>query len=250
MNKTPKIWPTVGLVFCLALSGCATLEGEDYDTYDPWEGFNRTSYEVSDAVDRTVLVPVARVYKKVTPDWLESGIGNVFLNVRTISSSANGFLQGKPESGFTDLGRILINTTVGIGGFFDVATPWGLRFQNEDLGQTLAVWGVTKSRYIYVPFMGPTTLRDLPSNFINSYIPRALFGSDYHWSLSALDVVNTRAQLLSASAVRDASALDPYAFTRDAYFQRRKFLIYDGDPPIEDFFDDFGDDDFEDDEDF
>lgn len=231
------------------LAGCASLEGDDYATYDPWEGFNRNSYEVSDAVDRAVLVPVAQGYKSVTPDWVESGIGNMFLNLRTVTSSANGFLQGKPKSGFTDLGRIVVNSTIGLAGFFDVASQWGWRYQNEDLGQTLAVWGMTKSRYVYIPFMGPTTLRDLPSNIINSYVPRLILGNDYHWAISAVDVVNTRAQLLSASRVRDASAIDPYAFTKDAYFQRRKFLIYDGDPPIEDFFDDFGDDDWED-EDF
>ena len=228
----------------MVLSGCASLEGDDYGTYDPWEGFNRDSYAVSDAVDRAVLVPVAKGYKQVTPDWLEAGIGNMFLNLRTVTSSANGFLQGKPRSGFIDLGRILVNSTIGIGGFFDVASGWGWRYQNEDLGQTLAVWGMKNSRYFYIPFMGPTTLRDLPSNVINSYVPRLILGSDYHWAISVVDVVNTRAQLLSATRVRDASALDPYAFTRDAYFQRRKFLIYDGDPPIEDFFADFGDEDF------
>ena len=219
--------------------GCGAIPTDDFEVYDPLEEFNRTSYEISDSVDRAVLTPVARGYQAVVPDWLELGISNVFQNLRTIPSSINGFLQGKPARGGTDFARVVVNSTVGIGGFFDVASKWGLEYQNEDFGQTLAVWGVKKTRYIYVPMMGPTTLRDLPSTIVRGYVPRLIFGSDYHWGISVLDVVNTRAQLLSASDVRDASALDPYAFTRDAYFQRRKFLIYDGDPPLDDFFDEF-----------
>jgi phospholipid-binding lipoprotein MlaA len=234
----------LGLVGLLA--GCVSLEGDDYAVFDPHENANRRSYAVTDAVDRTVLVPVARGYQAVLPDWTERGIANIFQNFRTISSSANGFLQGKPKSGGIDFARLLINSTIGIGGFFDVASRWDLPYQEEDLGQTLAVWGVTKSRYIYVPFLGPSTLRDLPSDLIHSYLPRLLLGDTYNWGVSGFGVVSGRAEVLSASDIRDASALDPYSFTRDAYVQRRKFLIYDGDPPLDDLFDDFGEEDFDD----
>ena len=121
----------------------------------------------------------------------------------------------------------------------------------EDFGQTLAVWGVKKSRYVFIPFVGPSTIRDIPSTVVRSYLPRLILGHEYHWSISGLDIVSAREDLLGASNVRDASALDPYAFTRDAYFQRRKFLIYDGDPPMDDFFDDFDeefDEEFDEDE--
>jgi phospholipid-binding lipoprotein MlaA len=230
------------LCACLLTTGCASLEGDDYAVFDPYEDANRTSYDVTDKVDSTVLQPVARGYQTITPNWLQSGVLNIFENLRTIASSANGFLQGKPGAGSTDFARLVINSTIGIGGFFDVASRWNLRYQNEDFGQTLAVWGVKKSRYVYIPFVGPSTVRDVPSTIIRSYLPRLILGYEYHLAISALDIVSAREDLLAASDARDASALDPYAFTRDAYFQRRKFLIYDGDPPMDDFFDDFDED--------
>jgi len=207
--------------------------------FDRSEGFNRASYGLSDRVDRAALLPVAKGYDKVAPGWLQTGVLNIFENLRTVGSSINGFLQAKPKSGATDLARLLINSSIGVGGFFDVASRWDLRFQQEDFGQTLAVWGVARSRYIYVPFLGPSTWRDLPSTFIRSATPRLILGSQYHWAMSGLDVVSTREDLIASTRVRDASALDPYAFTRDAYYQRRKYLIYDGDPPLDDFFDEF-----------
>ena len=227
------------LSLCFAVSACTTLEGHDYGVYDPYESANRTSYSATDRVDKAVLLPVAKGYDKVTPSWLKRGVLNVFLNLRTIGSSINGFLQGKAAAGSTDLARVLVNSTLGVAGFFDVAGRWGLQYQEEDFGQTLAVWGVTRSRYVYVPLLGPSTWRDLPSNIVRSAIPRIILGSDYHWGVSVVDIVSARADLISATQVRDASALDPYAFTRDAYYQRRKYLIFDGDPPVEDFFDDF-----------
>lgn len=231
---------------CVCLSACSSLGGKEYAVYDPGEELNRRTYDVMDRIDRAAVVPVARGYQAITPDWLERGVNNVFVNVRTISSSVNGFLQAKPESGFTDLSRILVNSTLGVGGFFDVATRMDLRYQQEDFGQTLAVWGWRRSRYVYVPFLGPSTWRDLPSTLVRSAMPRLIVGPDYHWGYSGLDAVATRADLLSATEVRDAAAIDPYAFTRDAYFQRRKFQIYDGAPPLDDFFDEF--DEFEDQE--
>ena len=227
----------------MLLCGCAPLQGPDYGAHDHAEGLNRASYAFTDAIDRAIVAPTARGYRWITPDWLERGIANVFLNMRHLPSAANGFLQGKPKAGGTDLARLAINTTVGIGGFFDVASRWDLRFQEEDFGQTLAVWGVKNSRYVFVPFLGPTTVRDLPSVVVRSLTPRLIVGSDYHWGWSALDLISVRAEALSASDVRDASALDPYAFTRDAYYQRRKFLIFDGDLPEDDLFDEFDDED-------
>jgi phospholipid-binding lipoprotein MlaA len=239
-----QFWLCIAAV--VVLSGCASLQGDDFAVYDENERFNRGSYNISDGVDRNFLVPVARGYQKVIPDFVEQRISNVFANLRTLASSANGFLQGRPGSGGEDLGRFVVNSTIGLGGLFDPAGDVGLRYQEEDFGQTLAVWGWRKSRFIYIPFLGPSTLRDLPSTVIRGYIPRLIIGSDYPWAASVLDLVNSRARLLSTTDMRDTSALDPYTFTRDAYVQRRKYLIYDGDPPIEDLFDEF--DDFGDDE--
>jgi len=229
------------LSLCL-LGGCSTLSGPEYAVFDEVERANRISYDVTDSVDRVAIAPLARGYKKITPNWLERGVSNFFLNLRTLDSSVNGFLQGKVSAGSTDFARLLINSTVGVGGFFDVAGHWGLRYQDEDFGQTLAVWGYRRSRYIFVPFLGPTTVRDLPSTLVRSATPRLVFGADYRIGYSALDLLSVRADTLGATEARDSSALDPYAFTRDAFYQRRKFQILDGELPDEDLFDEFEED--------
>lgn len=230
-------------VMCGAcMAGCASLEGPEHGVYDPYEGFNRGSYGFSDWVDRNALVPVARGYVKVTPKWFRSGISNFFLNLTTVDSALNGFLQGKPKAGATDMARVIINTTVGIGGLIDVASQAGLQYQEEDLGQTLATAGIERTRFLYIPLRGPSALRDVPGTAIRSAIPRLLLGGAYRWWIGGIDILNTRAEVLALTDTRDTTALDPYAFTREAYYQRRKFLIYDGDPPVDDFFDEFDED--------
>ena len=235
-----------GVAALLALqAACASLDGPDYGVYDPSEGFNRQSYELSEAVDERALAPIARGYRSIAPDLLETGISNFFKNIRSLDSSANGFLQGKPKRGAIDSLRFILNTTVGLGGLFDVATPAGLYHQEEDFGQTLAVWGWKKSRYVYVPLVGPSTVRDLPVLVMRSILPRLILGDAHNLGISGLDVLSARAGALDLTETRDASALDAYVFTREAYVQRREFLIFDGDPPLDDFDDFF--DEFEDD---
>jgi phospholipid-binding lipoprotein MlaA len=222
------------------MCGCASLEGPQFGVYDPYESVNRPSFKVSDWVDRNAFAPVARGYQKVTPGWFHLGVGNVFSNLREIDSAVNALLQGKPRAAGTDLMRIVINSTLGLGGLFDAATRNGYRSSEEDLGQTLAVAGITRTRFWYVPIVGPTSNRDAPTAVIRAALPRLILGSAYRWWMSGIDLLNTRAELLVATDVRDATALDPYAFTREAYYQRRKFVIFDGDPPIDDsFFDEF-----------
>jgi phospholipid-binding lipoprotein MlaA len=229
----------------LGLTGCATLEGPEYAMYDTAERANRKSYEITDAIDKAVLVPVARGYERVIPDFVRTGVTNFFANLRGLNSAVNGYLQGKPSSGTIELVRFLMNSTLGLAGLVDVAAIAGLRQQDEDFGQTLAVWGYTRSRYVYVPFFGPSTIRDLPDLVIRGFFPRVILGSDYDIAVASLDVLNTRANTLGATDARDAGAIDPYAFTRDAYFQLRKFNAYDGDPPMDEF-DEFFDDEWED----
>ena len=239
----------LGTLLIVGLSvGCASRGAQDFAPDDPMEDLNRRSYAVSDWVDRNALVPVARGYTNITPSWWRTGVGNVFANLRGLDSSANGFLQGKPGKGATDFARFLINSTMGVAGIFDVAQHAGLQPGQEDFGQTLAVWGVKQTRYVYIPFLGPSTVRDLPSVAISSFMPRLILGKHYNAWLGGADVINARAQALTLTDTRDASALDPYTFTREAYYQRRKFLIYDGDPPADDFFDEGFDDEFADDE--
>jgi phospholipid-binding lipoprotein MlaA len=227
--------------FAVVLSACASLEGPDYGVYDTSEGLNRSSYRFTDRLDRAIIVPVANAYQALLPDFVETGIANFFRNLRDLDSALNGFLQGKPKRGATDVARFVLNSTIGLGGLFDVATSADLRSQEEDLGQTLAVWGWKNSRYIYVPFLGPATIRDLPSLTIRGYVPRLVVGSGYSFWLGGLDLLNTRANALTLTDARDVSALDPYAFTREAYYQRRKYLIFDGDldEETDDFFDEF-----------
>ena len=242
-RKTSKrgAWRAAALSAALLLHlGCASLEGPDYGVYDANPELNRASFQFSENLDRTLIAPSARAYQNALPDPLETGVANFFANLRSVDSSLNGFLQGKPKSGGTDLARFVMNSTVGIGGLFDVATRAGLRDQQEDLGQTLAVWGWRKSRYLYVPFVGPSTLRDLPALALTVVAPRLLLGPHFELWLAGVGLLSARADALVLTDARDAAALDPYAFTREAYHQRREFLIHDGDPPLDDF-DDFFD---------
>ncbi|MCY4213690.1 MAG: VacJ family lipoprotein [Gammaproteobacteria bacterium] len=233
-----RILATAGIL--VLQTACAGLEGSDHGAYDRAPGFNRASFELSEALDNKLLEPVARGYLDLVPRPVEAGVVNFFANLRTVDSSINGFLQGKPKRGGTDMMRLLLNSTVGVAGLFDVATPAGFAAQNEDFGQTLAVWGWRNSRYVYVPLVGPSTLRDLPSMAIRAFAPRLLVGGGYPIWASGIDVLATRADALALTDARDAAALDRYAFTREAYYQRRQFQIFDGDPPLDDF-DDFFD---------
>ena len=233
-------WRIAALAAALLLQlGCAGLTGPDYGVYDANPELNAASFRLSEDVDRTLVAPAARTYQSILPDPLEVGVANFFANLRSVDSSINGFLQGKPKRGGTDLARFVMNSTVGVGGLFDVAARAGLQDQQEDLGQTLAVWGWRKSRYIYVPLVGPSTLRDLPSLALGALGPRLLLGSRHELWMTGLGLLSTRAEALVLTDTRDAAALAPYAFTREAYPKRRKFLIYDGDPPLDDFEDFF-----------
>ena len=223
-------------------SGCVSVGEDKYQVHDPAEGFNRSIYNLSDGLDKRLLTPVARVYKSATPSWFRSSVSNASGNLIEIDSSINSFLQGKPKAGFNDLSRVVINSTIGIGGLIDVASNVGIDFQEEDLGQTLATAGWNRSAYFYVPVAGPSNARDLPGMAFRSVLPRLILGNSYTWWIGGIVMLNSRAEALSLTDARDTTALDPYAFTREAYYQRRKFLIFDGEPPIDDFFDDFEED--------
>lgn len=235
--------PVKALALAAALllqAACASLEGPDYGVYDKAPEFNRASFELSETLDNNLFEPLAHGYQGLVPDPIETGLLNFFTNLRTVNSGINGFLQGKPKSGGTDMMRLLVNSTVGVAGLFDVATSAGFPAQGEDFGQTLAVWGWRNSRYVYVPLVGPSTIRDLPSMAIRAFTPRLLLGGTYQLWMGGVDLVATRADALALTDARDAAALDPYAFTREAYYQRRKFQIFDGEPPLDEF-DDFFD---------
>lgn len=234
------------LVIAVLVSGCAATPGKTTQE-DHWEGMNRGVYKFNDALDRAALKPVAKGYKKITPDWMRTGIGNFFSNLGYPSTFINQFLQGKAVLGLRDTARFLVNSTIGLVGFLDVATPMGLEKNDEDFGQTLAVWGVGSGPYLTLPLFGPSTMRDAPSRVVEFFLdPLDLADIPWEaeWGKTALHAIHARTDLLPLDATLQR-AFDPYAFVRDAWLQRREYVIYDGNPPPEEFDEPFHED-FED----
>ncbi len=207
---------------------------EQNNARDPLEGFNRAMYTFNDKLDRYVLKPLAKGYYAITPAPVSKSISNFFSNLHDPGIMLNNLLQGKPKQAASDLGRVLVNSTIGIAGLFDVATRMGLEKHNEDFGQTLAKWGVGDGAYLVLPFFGPSNLRDgasLPVDW-ETYPPNHMEEQSTRSKLLLVEVVDRRAQLLDASDILEqAAGRDPYIFVREAYRQRRRSLIYDGNPP-------------------
>jgi phospholipid-binding lipoprotein MlaA len=213
------------------LGGCATAKNPT----DPLEPFNRGVYEFNETVDKYVLKPVAQGYQFVLPQPVRMYVGNFFSNINDVTVLANNVLQGKFINALDDFARIVINTTLGLLGFLDIASEAGIAKQNEDFGQTLGVWGVADGPFIMLPFFGPSTARDTVGR-VGDYFTDVVTYVDPTGTRNiyrGTRIVDTRAQLLDASKVFDAAALDPYEFLRDAYLQRRRNLIYDGKPPAD-----------------
>ena len=226
--------------FCAALlislSGPAVAASDA----DPLEPINRVTFTFNDYLDRYLLKPVAKGYRKVTPDFAERGISNFFDNLGEPWNILNNLLQGKPGDAGSDSLRLLVNTTVGLFGFIDIGSRIGLERHDEDLGQTLGVWGVDSGPYLVLPLLGPSTVRDgiarIPSIYISA--TDEVDHDRTRYSLRALDVVSFRADLLDKERI---IAGDRYTFIRDAFLQNRKFKVNDGkneNPFANDGFDD------------
>ena len=216
----------VGVLLAGMLGGCATQGNKD-----PLEPMNRGIYKFNDTVDKAAIKPVAGAYKAVIPSPVRTGVNNFFNNLGTFVTLINNLLQFKLDKAMTDAGRLAINSTFGIAGLIDVASMDGVEKNNEDFGQTLAYWGWENSTYIVLPFLGPSTLRDTGGLVVDS----AVFDPIYYVedvparnSALALKFVDRRSQYLPASDLLDEAALDPYAFMRDAYMQRRNSQVHDG----------------------
>ncbi|MCS0591179.1 VacJ family lipoprotein [Massilia norwichensis] len=210
------------------LSGCASTVT---NPRDPFEKFNRAVFSFNDAVDRTALKPAATAYKNVTPDFVQTGVNNFFGNLSDLWSSVNNFAQLKGQDGLNDFTRFAVNSTLGLAGVLDIATPAGLRKHNEDLGQTLGYWGVPSGPYLMLPLLGPSTVRDtaaLPGDFWGDPWDHV---NDIPWRNSgiALRAVDQRASVLDASNLLEDAALDRYEFIRDGYLQRRSSKVLDTD---------------------
>ncbi len=248
------------LLACALLSaGCATVRtggGENHDAaaadigadpVDPNERINRQFYNFTDMVDRTLLAPVADAYIRYVPDPMQRSIGNFYDNLAYPNVILNGFLQGKVRQGFQDSLRFAVNTTIGLGGLFDMATPMGLPQHDEDFGQTLGVWGVTTGSYLFVPLVGPSSYRDAPGIPVSAFSNLLFYAGSVASTavvapVTVLGIIDKRARLSGPMRIRDQAALDPYLFVREGFLQQRKHLIYDGAPPPESY-DDFLDED-------
>lgn len=226
----------------LMLGGCASTPGPRAKS-DPWEPMNRSVYKFNDAVDRAVLKPTAKAYVKVTPQPVRTGVANFFQNLSTPTTIVNSLLQGKFAGAGQDTLRFLINTTLGWGGVFDVASGASLPIHNEDSGQTLGRWGVPAGPYLVLPLLGPASLRDAPARIADDFTrPLHWYHQDTaRWGSVALNALDTRARFLPLEETL-AQTYDPYAFIRDAYLEQRRFQVYDGNPPEEPIEDESGED--------
>jgi phospholipid-binding lipoprotein MlaA len=199
------------------------------DDHDPWEGFNRAIFTFNDGVDRWVLEPVAKGYDVVVPDPLERCISNFFQNLRVPINSVNGFLQGKPVNGLSDVGRFTVNTTIGLAGFLDPASYFGLERHDEDFGQTLGVWGVPQGPYLMLPLLGPSTIRDTGGLVADSAMTPTWYFLDTAVTIGSrvFETVNARSLVLEDVKHAREASFDFYGFVRNGYLQRRASLVRD-----------------------
>jgi phospholipid-binding lipoprotein MlaA len=225
------------MLAALLAAGCASQPAKLTDPgRDPWEPFNRKVHAFNDKVDRAILKPVARGYDAVMPDAPQRGVRNFFHNLAFPVTFLNLILQGKVDDSLTATGRFLVNSTIGLLGFFDVATREDIADFDEDFGQTLAVWGWKDSRYLVVPLLGPSTVRDLggrPADVLVSPVAY-LAREESEYRPLIVDIISLRASLLPFDEEIEA-AKDGYVLVRDVYLQNREFRIYDGEPPAPDY---------------
>ncbi len=232
-----RAYARFGVVSLALLGGCASTNN---NPQDPLEPMNRAIYSFNDGVDKVLMKPVAEVYREVLPQFARTGVSNFFANINDVLIALNNLLQGKLPNAVSDVGRVVVNTTVGILGLFDVATEIGLEKHNEDFGQTLGYWGVSTGPYLVLPFFGPSNVRDGLGRMVDHQTDPITYvdPSRDRNQLWLARIVSTRAGLLDASNIMETAALDPYEFLRDAYLQRRRNLVYDGNPPPEKYDDD------------
>lgn len=225
----------VGLLLGVSLlAGCAS--GPNANPHDPMEPFNRGVYQFNDAVDTAVLKPVATAYRDLTPRLIRRGIGNFFGNLQDAWSAVNSALQLNGPATSDNMGRFMVNSLVGVGGLFDVASDLGIPKQTKDFGLTLGHWGVGPGPYLVLPVLGPSTLRDTAALPVDSQgdMVGGLTHVPTRNATMAVRIVDQREGLLKATEMLDRIALDKYSFVRDAYLQRRRSAVYDGNPPEED----------------
>ncbi len=220
--------PTLALT-CALLVGCAAAPSR----VDPFEPWNRAMYSVHEVVDGNVIKPIAEAYVKTTPEPVRTGVSNFFGNIDDFFTGINNALQGRKERAGDDFGRVLLNSTFGIVGIFDLASMMGIAKDSNDFGITFGKWGAPQGPYLFIPLFGPTTVRDGTGWLVRlytgpiGYLPNVPLRN----SLYGLGYLDTRAQLLGAESVLDTAALDKYRYLRNAYLKARRYKVYDGKPP-------------------
>ncbi len=230
----------VALLLSGLLLGSAAVRAADRDA-DPWEGLNRRVFAFNEFLDRNFLKPVAKGYQKITPQFVDDGVSNVFNNLGEVPSFVNHVLQGRlPEAGL-DGGRFAVNTTLGLVGVFDVASRMGIAQKSTELGITLGRWGLRSGPYLVLPFLGPSSVRDGVGRGGDYFVTPLSYVEDdtLRWSLRGLELVDVRADLLS---VEELITGDRYVFMRNLYLKRRAFQLNGGEPPPAEFEDEFDDD--------
>lgn len=221
---------TAGLLAFALLSLASQAEDR---VRDPFEAFNRRAFALNTALDRHLIRPAAVVYDRMVPAPLGQAVYRFFDNLAEPVSVAGALLQGDLERSLTASGRFVVNSTLGLAGFFDPATAMGFVDVDEDIGQALDSWGLDQTPYVVLPFWGPGTLTTLPDRALVWWLPPQLLGDYWFAPLRVVDTVSYRASLLGATNLLEGEALDPYAFARDSYLQRRRQLRYNGAPPPE-----------------
>lgn len=236
MHRLSNRWiqrAAAGVLLLVALTGCASTS-QPANPRDPWEGYNRGMFEVNEVLDKAIIKPVAVGYDFILPDPIRMLVTNLFSNIGDVMIGVNDLLQGRGEQAFNDLGRFVINTTLGFGGLFDVAGNAGWYKNDNDFGVTFGRWGVPAGPYFVLPILGPSDVRDTfgwAADIAASPLDLIIKDPTAYYIAWGVRFLNTRANLLPAEKIIEEAATDKYSYLRDAFMQNRLNLIYDGEPP-------------------
>ena len=215
----------------LVLSGCATYSSNSMsDSNDPWQPVNRPIFAMNDALDNALFKPLAKGYNALTPKPIQTGVSNFFSNLNEIDNAVNNLFQGKPEQFSISIGRLAINSTIGIGGLFDVASYIGLTHAPEDLGQTIGMYGVGSGPYVVLPILGSSSVRDIPGRIVSMYLNPLAWLDDVSFRniMVGVNAVDSRSDLLAKEDIASEISDNKYILYKDAYLEERNFMIADG----------------------
>jgi phospholipid-binding lipoprotein MlaA len=202
---------------------------------DPWEQTNRAVMSFNESLDDYLIRPLTKVYEFIVPSPVRTALRNIFANVGDVYNAVNNLLQGKPKAAVDDVVRVLVNTTIGVGGIWDAASAGGIERHSEDFGQTFGVWGLPDGPYMVLPLLGPSTVRDSFGWFFDiqtDILIKQIDNIPLRNSITGVRIVDQRAKYLGSSDLFETAAFDKYSFVRDAYIQRRRSKLYDGNPPL------------------